>query len=241
MCLESIQLPSEEEYVERGYSDDILKELKTFFSAREKYESLSVKHKRGNLLHGPPGTGKTYSIIRAIRECMEQFDLLVFLISRKFYGFSKLQKFNERFSHRNTVFLLEEVTSHAEMTGASLLSYLDGELSWNHHFTIATTNHPERLQANLVNRPGRFDRVIKFLLPDADFRRRFLEGHMDEEAITEEVIDRTEGFNISYLKELVLRTDVYDTDVETILDEFDEQKRMVENSFKESDEMVGFL
>ena len=73
-----------------------------------------------------------------------------------------------------------------------------------------TTNHPERLDPSILDRPSRFDRKFYFELPAADERLRYArrwsdalqtEMRIDERALTE-VVRLTDGFSFAYLKEL---------------------------------------
>jgi SpoVK/Ycf46/Vps4 family AAA+-type ATPase len=75
---------------------------------------------------------------------------------------------------------------------------------------VATTNHPERLDPAILNRPSRFDRKFTFELPDADARSRFLSSfgsrlepqlHLNIDALNQ-ISMLTEGFSFAYLKEL---------------------------------------
>jgi ATP-dependent 26S proteasome regulatory subunit len=77
---------------------------------------------------------------------------------------------------------------------------------------IATTNHPERLDAAIVDRPSRFDRKYHFELPGEEERRAYIgawnkELELDlrvcESRITE-VVQVTDGFSFAYMKELFL-------------------------------------
>ena len=99
------------------------------------------------------------------------------------------------------------------------LNELDG-LAQNHGvLTIATTNHPERIDDAILNRPSRFDVKYDFALPSEFLRRRFalkwikkargsaseienLFARSDDEAIAGDVAKRTEGWSFAFLKEL---------------------------------------
>ena len=83
--------------------------------------------------------------------------------------------------------------------------------------TIATTNHPERIDDAILNRPSRFDVKYDFTLPDAVLRKTFAEkwlakvnGFSTNTGVSfekpgetaEAVADKTEGWSFAFLKEL---------------------------------------
>lgn len=241
--LVDISMPQQDRYIETG-SDrlEIEEDMFRFFQSEALYEDLDLAHRRGSLLYGPPGTGKTYSIIRAARRAMEELDVLVFLLHQD-VRFDNLAKLRSYFSDRRTVFVFEEI-SRSAMTGhrasSDLLSFLDGELSWDRNYNIATTNYPGDLPGNLVDRPGRFDVLIEMGLPDASERRKFLNAYLDENAYSDRIVRRLDGFSLSYIKEMVLRSRLYDRPLIDIIDQFDEQKEKVKAAFDRTSEGLGF-
>ena len=83
--------------------------------------------------------------------------------------------------------------------------------------TIATTNHPERIDDAIINRPSRFDVKYDFTLPDTRLRTEFavkwLTKVNDMAADTglkfdnplqtaETIASKTEGWSFAFLKEL---------------------------------------
>jgi AAA+ superfamily predicted ATPase len=92
------------------------------------------------------------------------------------------------------------------------LNELDGFAGNDGILTLATTNHPERLDPAIVDRPSRFDRKYPFDLPGGDERLRYISQwnaslrpalHLSPEAV-ERVGLQTDGFSFAYLKELFL-------------------------------------
>jgi ATP-dependent Zn protease len=95
---------------------------------------------------------------------------------------------------------------------SALLDELDGFAANTGIVALATTNHPEKLDAALLHRPSRFDRTYTFDLPDLAAREAFLRRwnaslqpalQLHDDAIPH-FADQTEGFSFAYLKELVV-------------------------------------
>jgi ATP-dependent 26S proteasome regulatory subunit len=85
----------------------------------------------------------------------------------------------------------------------TLLNCLDGVGTQDGVIVVATANDPTCLDAAILKRPGRFDRVVQFRNPDADLRREYyrrlspiLTGEQFEVAI-----ENTEGFSFAQLRE----------------------------------------
>ncbi|MFO0554499.1 MAG: ATP-binding protein [Polyangiaceae bacterium] len=189
-------------------------DVRTFLDSRETYRQYRVPHKRGILLSGPPGNGKTFTVRLLLKEAA-----LPILSVRSFaarYGEEEGNITNVFLRARRLapcVLVLEDVDSLVKPTCLSVfLNELDGLSGDTGILTIATTNHPERLDPALLERPSRFDRKYHFALPDTAERARYLESwngrfepamRLDSEVVRE-LADRTEGMSFAFLKELVV-------------------------------------
>ncbi len=184
-----------------------------FFEARETYEAHGVPWRRGVLLLGPPGNGKTHAI-RAVVNAAGRPCLYV----RDFDGDDEAAEnvralFERAREVAPCVIVMEDLDSLVPPTALStLLNELDGFAPNPGVLTIATTNHPERLDPALVERPSRFDRKVTFDPPGRGLRLEFLrrqtegwgEGSRPDERQLGALADGTEGFTFAYLKELCI-------------------------------------
>jgi SpoVK/Ycf46/Vps4 family AAA+-type ATPase len=86
------------------------------------------------------------------------------------------------------------------------LALLDGEAQVDNIVFLSSTNYPERLDRRFVDRPSRFDTIKYIGMPSAGARHLFLNAK--EPSLTPEELDlwveRTEGFSIAHLKELII-------------------------------------
>ena len=111
------------------------------------------------------------------------------------------------------VVVLEDIDSLVEPSVRSFfLNEMDGFAANRGLLVVATTNHPEKLDPAIVDRPSRFDRKVTFALPDFLERLRFLRLRTEswEQELRPTVSDickvatAAEGFSFAYLKELCL-------------------------------------
>jgi ATPase family associated with various cellular activities (AAA) len=187
-------------------------DLGQFFDSREIYERYGIPWRRGVLLIGPPGNGKTHAVKALINELKRPCLYVKSFKSR--YG-TDHDNMREVFARARInapcLLVFEDLDSMIDNKNkAFLLNELDGFASNAGVAVLATTNHPERLDPAILDRPSRFDRKYLFDLPGVDERRAFIasknESLQDELRLTEEGVRRaaeeTDGFSFAFLKEL---------------------------------------
>jgi ATPase family associated with various cellular activities (AAA) len=193
---------------------DIREDLEQFFAARSVYERYNIPWKRGIIFIGPPGNGKTHAV-KAILN-VTRYPCLYVKSFNSEYGTdeSNIHTVFER--ARQTapcVLVLEDLDSLlTSQNRSNFLNELDGFATNVGIVTLATTNHPERLDPSILDRPSRFDRKYPFDLPEPPERLAYIihwnASLEDTLRISDEVAAElsvlTEGFSFAYLKELFL-------------------------------------
>jgi ATP-dependent 26S proteasome regulatory subunit len=181
---------------------------------RERLLAADQHLKRGLLLYGPPGVGKTHSVRFLIAQMT---DVTVVELSGE-----SLHAIGTACSVARTLqpamIVVEDVdliAEEREMYGGanpvlfSLLNEMDGLAEDTDVVFLLTTNRAEALEPALAARPGRVDQAVELQLPDADARRRLFalyRGSLDvDESNLDSVIGRTDGVPASFLKELLRR------------------------------------
>ena len=192
----------------------IRKDFKRFLESRDSYERLGIAWRRGALMIGPPGNGKTHCVRALVKELGVPC-LYVQSLSHSHYTMEQLWQvvFDRARGLTPCVLILEDLDSLVNDQNRSFfLNQLDG-FEQNHGLMVlATTNHPDRIDDAIIDRPSRFDRKYHFDLPTADDRQRYLEvwqAKLAEEtgwkqAEVSPIVDSTEGFSFAYLKELII-------------------------------------
>lgn len=194
-------------WVPDGQSDEVIREIRDFWRQKPDYARLGYSHKRGYLLHGPPGSGKSCTVAAVMRDVVEN-DGIVLFVTRPELVDSMLQRFRSVEPDRPLLVVWEDIDayvghSHIEAQG---LAFLDGDAQVSNVVFMATTNYPEKLDKRLVNRPGRFDRVVKIGLPNAEARRMYLEAKLGTTVAPDgrDLLDLTHGLSFAHLRELVV-------------------------------------
>lgn len=196
------------------FKDELRRDFRQFLDAENQYQRLGISWKRGALLIGPPGNGKTHFLRALIRE-MGIPVLYVQSLSHHHYTPEQMwhQVFQRARGLKPCVLILEDLDALVKPENRSFfLNQLDG-LQQNHGLIVlATTNHPERIDSAIIDRPSRFDRKYHFELPTIDLRSRYLTlwqakladetGWRSDEVNA--VAGATSGFSFAYLKELMI-------------------------------------
>jgi hypothetical protein len=197
-----------------GLKEEIVGDVQRFFDGRSTYEKYKLPWKRGLLFLGPPGNGKTHAI-KAIVNATEKPCLYVKSFeSDDFCAETGIRGVFARARRASPCLLvLEDLDAMITDENRSFfLNELDGFAANAGILTIATTNHPAKLDAAILDRPSRFDRKYHFRLPGSNERRAYVEQwnatlepelQLSPEGITAAAV-ATEGFSFAYLKELLL-------------------------------------
>lgn len=204
---ELYELPSEE-------IKSILEDIEKFWSRRDIYKKYNFVHKRGILLYGDPGCGKSGIIQLCCKHIIEKEKGIVINVKdedsvKDFIDFIPTVKKIE--PDRPLIVILEDIDSLAgedRYSTTKLLNILDGIKQIENVVYLATTNYPEKLQERITNRPSRFDRRYKVDMPSDKIREAYIRSKLTREDLSgidlDEWIKASEGMSLAHLKELVI-------------------------------------
>ncbi len=201
-------------------SDEYKKEIRAntveFLREAKLWEELGVPTKRGLMLAGEPGTGKTI-VCRAIMGEAEGITCITTgayaLGEREYISllYTVAQELSPCIVLIEDVDLIGQVDSdyggHRNPALVSLLDAMDGVEPRKEVVTVATTNCFALLDKALSQRPSRFDRVIQFTVPNSAERGILIDSLCQKiklNEITKEYIARhTAGFTPAQIQEVV--------------------------------------
>lgn len=164
--------PMESVILDGNQGEYLLSDIKEFLNSAKWYADLGIPYRRGYLLHGEPGNGKS-SLVLAIASALNM-NVYVLNLSNPNLNDSQLNHLLFAVAD-NSLVLIEDVDcvftkrkkNEGERAGlltfSGLLNAIDGIASHS-RILFMTTNHPEKLDAALI-RPGRAD--IKLYIGNA--------------------------------------------------------------------------
>lgn len=156
--------------LEQGLADRIVRDIREFIDNPKWYTDRGIPYRRGYLLYGPPGCGKSSFITALAGELQHSICLL---------SLTDSSLSDDRLNHllsvapQQSLVLLEDVDAAflsrdlaaenpvkyqglGRLTFSGLLNALDGVASTEARIVFMTTNHVDRLDPALI-RPGRVD------------------------------------------------------------------------------------
>lgn len=222
-------------------SNFIINDFTQFWGMKAKFTARGFLHKRGILMWGPPGGGKTSTIQLLIQRIVQDLKGIVLVVGHPGICIENLKVIRKIEPDRPVICILEDIDALVERYGeGDFLSMLDGEAQVDNTLFLATTNYPERMDPRFVDRPSRFD-VIKFIDLPSDAARRFYLKHKEPELSPEELgqwVIATRGMTIPHLKEIIISVKCYGRTLDETLDRMRDMRK---KKFKKAgDGKLGF-
>jgi mitochondrial chaperone BCS1 len=166
-----------------GQMEELIADARAFLAGRQWYLDRGIPYRRGYLLFGPPGTGKSSAVI-AVASAL-QMDIAILSLASGSLDDAQLADLLAEVPV-NAVVLIEDIDcafaggrgsepdKTSKLSFSGLLNAIDGVAAGEGRLLFATTNHIDKLDPALI-RPGRIDRKLEVSYADRDQLRRIFQ------------------------------------------------------------------
>jgi len=238
---ELYHLPSDE-------LQDMIEDIEKFWDRKEKYKEYNFVHKRGILLYGDPGNGKSGIIQLCTKYLIEEMQGIVINLSNgdqiDWYQ-HLIGPLREIEPDTPLIVILEDIDGIAgegHWSTSMLLNLLDGIKQIDNVVYLATTNYPEKLEERITNRPSRFDRRYEVEMPSDKVREAYIKNKLTPEELLsidlDEWIEKTKGLSLAHMRELVISVCAMGNTFEDTMDRLNGLK--IKPKIKSKNKEVGF-
>jgi|GEM_PF-7113490 len=188
-----------------GAYDALRESVDSFFAARDRYAKSGILHKRGIVLHGPPGSGKSTMVREEAERWADQGKVVFYAYDPQTITRS-LKTFRQSDARRDVVVVLEDFDELVKYGGTQRMNQmLDGVDAPQHVLFLATVNDLKALPMKL-RRKGRFEEKIHCPMPDLNQRYSYIKGVAGAripDHICEAMARNTKGAGFGTLRDVV--------------------------------------
>ena len=186
-------------------TQELLEEIDLFWSKSKEYEENNLIHKRGIMLQGIPGSGKSSTITLLSNKIIEKGGV-VFKIS-DFRNLDTYISFIRNFFRviqpdTPVITILEDLDKYRDVE-VSLLDFLDGKTQINHHVLITTSNNTEDIPDSFL-RPSRIDLIVEINETTEKTREEYFKFKKVPEEDLKKLVKETKDCSLAELKEVYL-------------------------------------
>lgn len=191
----------------------VKEDFESFLENQGWFEENDLPWRRGYLLIGPPGNGKT-SVIRVMSSHPLVSPFTIDLGGKDVDNSDLTELFTRATRRTPSLVIFEDIDrmfakgaqeeERRKVTLQHFLNCVDGVGVSEGVILVATANEPSNLDPALMKRPGRFDRIVEFSSPLPDQRKEYFltrKALKFSDKDMEIAIKITHGFSFAQLRE----------------------------------------
>lgn len=189
----------------------VLSHIREFWDREKVFKKYGMPFKRGILMYGDPGAGKTSCMQLIARDVVERGGIVLTFPSNVDLFINGYRALRDIQPETPVVVLMEDFESTLKRVNESrLLNLLDGVERLHKVVFLASTNYIEQLEPRIRNRPSRFDVRVRVDLPSDTARRMYLQSLLrDGDTLdVEQYVKDTAGQSLAHVKELFIAVHV---------------------------------
>lgn len=242
------EIVSDEIIITSETSQKIIQQIHDFWEMENAFKLNGLLHKRGFLLTGKAGCGKS-SIITAVTTAAIASGTIVFIpkadeCTSDFMAC--MQKIKAVEPNKKILVVMEDFEAFLRDTSvlARWLNILDGTLGFNNTVYLATSNYPENIDVRFTNRPSRFDTMYIIDAPSFEDRLAYIKNRkmdIDEQTIRD-IANDTVGMSYAHIKELLISVYLFKQDYKNVTERMLNQSEhpISSQDFEEKRTKMGF-
>lgn len=220
------------------FSDSIvgslLGEINMFWEKKDVYKEHNLIHKRGILLEGYPGTGKSSIISLLSNEVIKRGGIVFKVVNINNFNVYVdfiVNSFREIEPETPIITIVEDVEKYVD--SEEFLDFLDGKTSISHHVMIATTNNTTHIPDSFL-RPSRLDLKIEVERPKETVRKEyFINKEVPKEDI-DHLVSKSDSLSLADLKELYISIYLLGYTVEEAVEKITQPRSKKNYNFKKA-------
>jgi len=238
------------------------KDIEFFLFNKNWFEKNGIPYKRGYLLYGEPGTGKTMTIKSLMGSYKDLAICTCVFGDSDFEASTFMELFNWATKNKPALIVLEDFDrlfnketkeSRTSIIDVStVLNVMDGMINREGTIVVATVNNKAILERSLYARPGRFDKIIEFNNPTPENISQFLSSKFKNVGIDtiNSTVEKLRGWSYAQLANILVESGniAYDS-ADKIIDDKIYLKaiesllkyKMAEKRYGKSDSGLGFV
>jgi SpoVK/Ycf46/Vps4 family AAA+-type ATPase len=235
-------------YLPNKIFDEIIEDINYFWNNKEKFVKYKFTYKRGILLHGRPGCGKSSICLLLSNEIINRGGIVIYINNAE-----DLTNFNESISKFRSIqpdtpilCIIEDLDGLSKFPEieTSLLNLLDGVNQLDNIVYVGNTNYPEQLKERITNRPSRFDRRYKIDIPNEEVRRYYFDKKIkdsDKKNIDVDYLtSKTEGLTLAHLGEVVKSIFIFNKNIDESIEEIKSMSEYISSTQYSNNKSAGF-